>query len=486
MALLSLSLLERLPTALRFADLLDIGVIAVFLYYAWTWLRNRASRAGLAAVGSAVLLYALARASNMYLTLLLFQAGFTILLLALVLVFQEDLRRIFTRIATLGFHTRNHTGEDGAVDVLTEVASKLAEERIGALVVLKGREPVEPYVDGGTTLDGRMSVVILYSIFDPASPGHDGAVLVEGNRIERLGVRLPLSRNLAEIGEAGTRHAAALGLSERTDAEVLVVSEEHGTIRIAQRGRLVTMHSQAQLRGRLIEYYRRRQPSPGRRPWYHFFLRRTGTKLASLTAAVLLWLILVYQLQTVQRTYLVPIEYRNVPENLLIEDPTPAQVRVSLSGPEGIFSLFHPETAVVSLDMTGIREGRQEIAITEDNLKRPPALFVDQMQPRSVWFNAHQLVTAELPVKIQFEGHLHGKLALMELTAEPATVPVLVPRSQATVIRQIRTEPVDLEDVTATVSRTVNLVLPPSARFVGSRPPKVRVTIGVAGSPAKP
>ena len=104
--------------------------------------------------------------------------------------------------------------------------------------MLPQREPIESHVEGGIALDGRLSEPLLLSLFDPSSPGHDGAVILRGAQIERFAVHLPLSVNRAALGPGGTRHAAALGLSERCDAICIVVSEERGTVSVARDGLL--------------------------------------------------------------------------------------------------------------------------------------------------------------------------------------------------------------------------------------------------------
>ena len=432
----------------------------------------------------AVVVYTTARLLHLYLTLLLFQAGFTVVIVALVLVFQEDIRRLFSRIGTYGFFPVGlPPSRGGAPDALTEAIFALAEEKIGALVVLPGREPLESHVDGGTLVDGRISVPLLYSIFHPASPGHDGAVLIDGDRIERFGVHLPLSHNLEEVGEGGTRHTAALGLAERTDATVIIVSEERGTIRVAKRDRLEAVASVAELRRFLDRYYERRYPERGapRRVW----TGNLGTKLVSVSAAVLLWYVVVYNVQTVQRTHLVPIEYRSVPADWVVEDPIPTEARVTLSGSEAMFSLFRPGAAALSLDLSRVREGGQEIVLTDEGLDRPPGLTVDQIDPRGVIVRAYRLVEMELPVEVQTEGELPEGYALVSATATPAAVSVLAPRGAGDTFRFVRTEAVDMTGAAGNVQRLVGLVAPRNARFLGQEPPKVRVDIEIARQKAE-
>jgi len=145
-----------------------------------------------------------ARWLDMYLTNMMFQAGFSALLLALAVIFQQDLRRLFERLAASGWFGRQPqaatTGD--MVGTLVESVVTLAEQKTGALLVFEGREPMERHIRGGIPVHGYISLPLLCSIFHPESPGHDGAMLIDGERIDRMGVHLPLSNNLAEVGSA--------------------------------------------------------------------------------------------------------------------------------------------------------------------------------------------------------------------------------------------------------------------------------------------
>lgn len=114
----------------------------------------------------------------------------------------------------------------------------LAKKKIGALIVLVGKNHVERFLEGGYPIDGKFSEPLLLSIFDTRTPGHDGAVVIENGLITKFGAHLPLSDDFKKFGNLGTRHTAGLGLSERTDALVLIVSEERGTITVARHGDL--------------------------------------------------------------------------------------------------------------------------------------------------------------------------------------------------------------------------------------------------------
>lgn len=172
--------------------------------------------------------------------------------IAVLVIFQPELRRALERLGTstsLGaFHP--HSDADGyeiAAQELTRAAMHLAERRIGALIVLERETGLRDIADTGTRLDAAVTSELLESVFMPGSPLHDGAVIISRNRIVAAGCVLPLSENLRTVLNRGTRHRAALGMTETSDAVVIIVSEETGSISVAQNGRLLSNFSEERL-----------------------------------------------------------------------------------------------------------------------------------------------------------------------------------------------------------------------------------------------
>ncbi len=135
---------------------------------------------------------------------MLFKAGLTAALVALVLIFQEDLRMAIEQISSWSIYNSKHSlvASTKTIDSLVESVANLARDRIGALIVIKGRDSLDRHLSGGISLNGRLSMPLLYSIFHPSTPSHDGAVIVEADRIEHLVYVWPLSHNSAEVGNA--------------------------------------------------------------------------------------------------------------------------------------------------------------------------------------------------------------------------------------------------------------------------------------------
>ena len=167
----------------------------------------------------------------------------TVLVVALPIVFQPELRRALERLGRGKFFARpmsmlNEEALTKVVDQIIRSVKLLSKENIGALIMLEREIGVNDFIETGTKIDGMVSAEFLINIFIPKSPLHDGAVIIRGDRIAAAGCFLPLSENPNLSKELGTRHRAALGLTEQSDAIGIIVSEETGTISVAEEGRL--------------------------------------------------------------------------------------------------------------------------------------------------------------------------------------------------------------------------------------------------------
>lgn len=469
-----------LVSTVRPADAIDVVVVAVLIYFVIVWFRRARSRfviGGFAALG---VVYVVARLLDMYLTLLIFQALVTVALVAVVVIFQEDIRRGFERIAIRGSLSFEDKGRAGAryIDVVVDAISQLANRRIGALVVFRGKEPLERHVTGGVPLDGRISEPLLCSIFDPHSPGHDGAAIIDRGLIRFFGVHLPLSTRAP--AHVGTRHAAALGLSERSDALVVAVSEERGTISLATGGELSVV-GPAELKSALEKFLRGISPEQPVPLWRRLLVENLGTKLLSLALAVTAWLLLFGpQSETVARTFDVPVAYRDVPDAFIVDEPQPREVRITLSGPSRAFDMLDPGELGVSLNVADLRAGTQRIEVAEPEIEHPRELSVSRVEPRSVTVVAQPTRERELAVKPALLGSLPPRLRLVAVRTDPESVPAAVQQSELGKVTHLLTEPVDLSRIEETTTLTRALRLPRGVRLAKTAPREVSVSVEVA------
>jgi len=361
-------------------DLVDIATVGVLLFLAIRFVRRTRGRRALTGLTLLGGVYLLARALDLELTASLFQGFFAVLVLVLVVVFQEDLRRLFEQLGTLRRGgSRERRGVDVA-DVIVRAVARLAANRVGALIVLPQREPIESHVEGGIPLDGRLSEPLLLSIFDPSSPGHDGAVILRGALVERFAVHLPLSVNRAALGPGGTRHAAALGLSERCDATCVVVSEERGTVSIARDGAIKVLARPQDLAHELLAVRGAREEEA--QPWWR---DRAGVDAVLAAAGALaLWVVFVPGSALTEVTVPASVTVTNLPDDLDLESVEPTEVQVTLRGLRRDLVLSEPDQVAVRVDAYLARMGRRTFALEEDSVRRPEGLDVVAVHPERV------------------------------------------------------------------------------------------------------
>lgn len=382
-----LSFLEDFWQLFRVADAVDILLMTAIVYWGLIWSKETASRRVLIGVTVVLVIYFMSRAFDMVLVSLLLQTGFAVLIIVLVVIFQEDLRRMFERIAGvrwLGGLKQAVPRLSFDVDALVEAVFTLAGSRTGALIVIKGAEPLDRHIDGGVALGGHISQPLLFSIFDASSPGHDGAVVISEGRIEKFAAHLPISKNHAVIAGRGTRHSAALGLAECCDALAIVVSEERGTVSVAEAEGLVTLDSPSALKQRVESFLTNRFPSEQSGSFKRLVYRNGWLKLLAIALTVAAWFVLAYNPQTIQRTYIVPIEYRGLPANSVLDEQPPTEARVTLSGLDRNFRFLEPGSLKISIDLAETHVGANAIPITDRQIRLPLNLALERIDPRII------------------------------------------------------------------------------------------------------
>jgi diadenylate cyclase len=230
-------------------DVLDIAIVAFIFYKLLVMVRG--TRAFQMFIGLSVIfvLSFVSKILQMNALNWLFSGLQTVWLVAFVVLFQPELRRALSQAGQHRLYRRLFRVETReTVDEVIKAVQELAARRTGSLIVLRRSANLRNYVETGSRLDARVSAELLLTLFMPRTPLHDGAVIIEEDRILAAGCILPLSQSETVSRSLGTRHRAAIGLTEETDALVLVSSEESGRMSLARRGRLVTYEDTAALR----------------------------------------------------------------------------------------------------------------------------------------------------------------------------------------------------------------------------------------------
>jgi diadenylate cyclase len=244
-----------------YLDLIDIVVVAFIFYKLFMLVKG--TRASQMFAGLVLLVVASLVARWFQLNALnwIVDSLKTVWVIAFVIIFQPELRK---GLALIGqnrlFLPLIRVQEFGALGEILKAIEMMSEERIGALIVLEGEVGLRNYEETGTPLNAKVTAELLATLFTPRSPLHDGAAIVRGAEVVAAGCILPLSVNPTLPADLGTRHRAAIGLSEETDAVIIVVSEETGAISIASRGTLKRRLDKGLLRSEMSKFLTRKPP----------------------------------------------------------------------------------------------------------------------------------------------------------------------------------------------------------------------------------
>ncbi len=242
-------LLTNLQSSLRWIDLLDVGIVALIVYRVLLLIKGTRAMQMLTGLGILGIGFFLSLTLELFTTHWLLSYFFDYLILIVIVLFQDDLRRALTHVGKNPFFAGASAEEEREmVDEIARAASRLAREKVGALIVLERETGLKNFIDTGSRLDARVKGEMLYSIFVPNSPIHDGAVIIRDGRIAAAGCFLPLSRDPNIDKRYGTRHRAALGITEDSDAIVVLVSEEAGEAHMVKNGRITTNLTEHELK----------------------------------------------------------------------------------------------------------------------------------------------------------------------------------------------------------------------------------------------
>lgn len=236
-------------------DFLDIALMSLVLYRLLLILKGTKAVQMLIGLGILLLASVASRYLELYTIDWLVQSFWAQIVIAIIVLFQPEIRRALAHIGEAQFLTFTKAEELKSLEEIVRASVSLANKKIGALIVIERDTSLKDFIEVGTPLDAKVSRELLASIFHPTSPIHDGAVIIKGNRIAAAGCFLPITLS-SELSKAlGTRHRAGVGLTEETDAVAIIVSEETGFISMAMDGRLETKLDMGTMRELLTDMF---------------------------------------------------------------------------------------------------------------------------------------------------------------------------------------------------------------------------------------
>jgi len=400
--------------------------------------------------------------------------------IALIVLFQPELRKIFEQTASVKRSEPRDLDEELS-HLVVDALLKLAQQRRGAIVVFPGKEPVQEWLSGGFILDAKPSLPLIMSIFDPNSPGHDGALIITNGKFSQFGVRLPVSQSSKLPEEYGTRHHAAMGLVEKSDALAIVVSEERGSLSIFHQGRMRQARDGEEMVKMIISHWKDMASFPvvfpkGKARWPVFL-----QIFASLVLAVFFWSTLVVsQGEILEKVVTVPVEYTASSPSLTLIGNRAEEVRLHLSGPKSALDSVNPSHTSVKIDLSKAQPGKQFFIITRENIHLPKEIHLLDVVPSSFELTLAEIVEKELVIKPQLVGKLPGGLKIRSLEVKPEKVKVFSPASdEMDKLISLTTTPIYLNNIYEDTTIYCKIVALPAVQPKEKRWPDVVVVITV-------
>ncbi len=244
--------LSLIGGSFRFIDVIDIFLVSLIVYRILLLIKGTRAVQMLTGLGVLGLAFVLSIRLELFTLHWLLSYFFDSLILIVIVLFQDDLRRALTHVGKNPFFSSSSEEEEREmVDEIAQAATTLARERTGALIVLERETGLKNFIDTGSKIDSKVNAELIRSIFQPASPIHDGAAIISNGRILAAGCFLPLSNRSNISKNLGTRHRAAIGLTEETDAVVILVSEEAGAAHLVRNGEITENLSEDEIRSSL-------------------------------------------------------------------------------------------------------------------------------------------------------------------------------------------------------------------------------------------
>jgi uncharacterized protein (TIGR00159 family) len=450
--------------------------MSVLVYQLYSWFKNTKALQVVLGLGFLALLYVVTRHLGLFMTSWILQELGTVIFIVIIVIFQTEIRQALYRFSLL----RNFFGRTGTYQQLDlmELSSSffaLAESRTGALVAFQRREPLDEYLLHGVPLDAQVSSQLVASIFHNGTPLHDGAAVIRDGRLTQASCHLPLSLNAELPRYLGTRHRAGLGLTERSDAVVVIVSEERGDVSLALAGSLEKVESPEALSGKLHELLAATAPPQDRLSLRDRLVSNFWPKMITVGLVLISWLIITVRQGGVV-SVMAPIKFHNLPEDVILLKSSPEEVEVQLNVFSSLISSPKQLDIVADINLAKVKEGGNTFPIRTDDFNLPLGVVVTGVNPSTVRVTADRKIQKLLKVKVRTVGKLPGRQRLRRIVAEPPAVLVEGPAGVLEHLGEVESEPLDLSLLNqgGVVEKPVQRPAP-QVRIIEQSPIKVRV-----------
>lgn len=444
---------------LRWQDIIDILLNSYILFRLYVLFRGTNVVRMVIAIAMLWILERVAMSMGLIVTSWAMQGIIAAAALIIIIVFRNEiasvlqtrsLRSFFWGIPQRQIHT--------PIEIIVDSVYELAGHKLGALIVLPLKKGIESVVHGGIPWQGKLSREMLLSIFWHGTPVHDGATVIQGDRIVEVAAILPLSKRNDLPSKFGTRHRAAFGLAEQTDALVIVVSEERGEVTVFKDRSIINIKDNIELDRVLREHA---GTVPDTKGASHQTMELSIAAIICLAGIIGVWFSFARGFETFV-TLDVPVEFINRPPKMELWASSASSVKLQLSGSGSLIRNVRPDQVKVKLDLANAVAGSNQVAITRDSIVLPPGVALKQVEPQILTVNLDVPDQKNLPIQPDWTGKLPVGLILQYAHTIPDTIKVVGGSLALKDIQTIYTEKIPLENITADGKTSVALALLPS------------------------
>jgi diadenylate cyclase len=463
-----------LISILRWQDIVDIGLVSYILFRFYILFRG--TNAFRVLIGMTILWFfqQVAVSMGLIVTSWVVQGVVALGAFIIIVVFRNEIRSVLqaSHLKSILWEISPKT-VISTIDIIVQSVYEMSMRKCGALIVIPGKDDVEEVVQSGISWRGDISKEMILSIFWPDNPVHDGAAIIQGDQIFQVAAILPLSRRDDLPTYYGTRHRAALGLSEATDALILVVSEERGDVVVAKDGRLKVIRQRRKLEQILQEH--KGVVSKKGRELIKEKLMIAAAALFSVIFITGVWFSVSKGGDTLV-TFQSAVVYMNRDPAIEIVKTSVNTVSLELEGSGALIKSIKPDQVQVKLDMSKSKVGPNSFTITRESISLPPGIVLKAVEPSVVEVDLDVLIKKMLPVQIDWVGRLPDHFILEEAHLNPDMVEIIGGKRILETISTIYTEKVPLDNLEVKGTITANLALTPASLKIAPNS-KEKVTI---------
>ncbi len=399
--------------------MIDIGFMWFLLYQVYIRFKGTQAMRLLVRVFGVWLVYLASQAAGLHLTSFLLWAIWIAVLILFLINFHGEIQKIFfqlnpmRRFSTLFRRAMRIRLPDESITTIAQSVFSLAAKQMGAIIVVEQRDLTDSLLRSpGEEIEADIQLALLETIFFKGAPYHDGAAIVRKNKVSRVGCVLPLSENHALPAEFGTRHRAAVGITERCDALAIVISEERGEVTCVEGGQIKAMQNKDELSSWLMARQRAAREAgqtKGRVSIGNLF-ENWRPKLAALAAVIFLWSLVGQEHQNpqnffpqleskVEEEFRVPVHYYNIPNGVVLPADVSKEVTIRLRGRRDILNYIDPTRLRVNVNLAQMTPGAHSRTLTGRDIDLPSGLEFLGAEPKTVEVNLGEVPKPEKMTK---------------------------------------------------------------------------------------